>query len=167
MRQQYARRTQLVMVLISLISLGIIVQMVRIQTSPAAAILKQRGDEFQTEWRTFFPDRGEIYDRTGHLLAGNKSAYEIGVNLNIVKDPEAILAAAASVDLDLDYAEALDAIQNPPENRTFVVIADYVDQEKGLKLQALKDADDGRFGDLTGLEFNLHPMRSYPEKDLA
>ena len=88
MRQQYARRTQLVMVLISLISLGIIVQMVRIQTSPAAAILKQRGDEFQTEWRTFFPDRGEIYDRTGHLLAGNKSAYEIGVNLNIVKDPE-------------------------------------------------------------------------------
>ena len=44
MRQQYARRTQLVMVLISLISLGIIVQMVRIQTSPSAAILKQRGD---------------------------------------------------------------------------------------------------------------------------
>ena len=31
--------------------------------------------------QTYYPDRGEIYDRTGHLLAGNQTVYEIGVHL--------------------------------------------------------------------------------------
>lgn len=90
MRQQYARRTQLVMLVISLISLAIILQIVRIQNSPEAAIFDERALDYQYEWRTFYPDRGEIYDRTGHLLAGNKSVYEIGVDLNTVKDANAI-----------------------------------------------------------------------------
>ena len=37
----------------------------------------------------FYPERGEIYDRNGHLLAGNRTVYEVGVSLSEMKDPEA------------------------------------------------------------------------------
>ncbi len=172
MRQQYARRTQLVMVLIGLISFAIVVQMVRIQNSPAAVTIKDWSKYYQYEWRTFTPDRGEIYDRTGHLLAGNKTVYEIGVNLNTVKDAEAI-AAAVSVELGMDYSDILGAAnQTPSEKLSYVVIADFVDLEQGQRLADLKkklsdDAESGAFGALTGLEFRKHPQRSYPEKELG
>ena len=90
MRQQYARRTQVLTSVMGLIALAIIVQMTRIQNSPEAAIFRQLTSDYAYVPRTFYPDRGEIYDRNGHLLAGNKSVYEIGVDLNIVKDPQAI-----------------------------------------------------------------------------
>ena len=171
MRQQYARRTQLVMLVISLISLAIILQIVRIQNSPEAAIFDERALDYQYEWRTFYPDRGEIYDRTGHLLAGNKSVYEIGVDLNTVKDANAI-AGAVSVELGMEYSQVLDSIQNPPEGLSYIVIADFVELQKALRLKDLKvklqeDAEEGTLGGLTGLEFKSHPQRSYPENSLG
>ena len=126
MRQQYARRTQVLTSVMGLIALAIIVQMTRIQNSPEAAIFRQQASNYAYELRTFYPDRGEIYDRNGHLLAGNKSVYEIGVDLNIVKDPQAI-ASAVSVELGMDYSKILDAIQNPSEGISYVVIADFVE----------------------------------------
>jgi cell division protein FtsI/penicillin-binding protein 2 len=172
MRQQYARRTQLVMLIIGLISFAIVAQIVRIQTSPAAATIKDWSKYYQYEWRTYYPDRGEIYDRTGHLLAGNKTVYEIGVNLNTVKDAKAI-AAAVSVELGLDYSEILGAAnQTPSDELSYVVIADFVDLEKGQRLADLKkklndDAESNSYGALTGLEFRKHPQRSYPENELG
>lgn len=171
MRQQYARRTQLVMLAISLISFAIILQIVRIQNSAEAAIFNERALGYQYEWRTYYPDRGEIFDRTGHLLAGNKSVYEIGVDLNTVKDPNAI-AGAISVELGMDYSQVVDIIQNPPEGLSYIVIADFVDLPKALRLQELKktlqnEAEEGTLGGLTGLEFKSHPQRSYPENALA
>ena len=35
----------------------------------------------------FYPERGEIYDRNGHLLAGNRTVYEVGVSLSEVERP--------------------------------------------------------------------------------
>jgi cell division protein FtsI/penicillin-binding protein 2 len=171
MRQQYARRTQLVTFVIGLISLAIIVQIVRIQNSPEAAIFDERALDYQYEWHTFYPDRGEIFDRNGHLLAGNKSVYEIGVDLNAVKDANAI-AGAISVELGMDYSQVLDTIQNPPEGLSYVVISDFVDLQKALRLKDLKEklqkeAEKGTLGGLTGLEFKQHPQRSYPENSLA
>ena len=171
MRQQYARRTQLVMLVVSLISLAIILQIVRIQNSPEAAIFDERALDYQYEWRTFYPDRGEIYDRTGHLLAGNKSVYEIGVDLNTVKDANAI-AGAVSVELGMEYSQVLDSIQNPPEGLSYIVIADFVELQKALRLKDLKvklqdEAEQGTLGGLTGLEFKSHPQRSYPENSLG
>ena len=171
MRQQYARRTQLVMLVISLISLAIILQIVRIQNSPEAAIFDERALDYQYEWRTFYPDRGEIYDRTGHLLAGNKSVYEIGVDLNTVKDANAI-AGAVSVELGMEYSQVLDSIQNPTEGLSYIVIADFVELQKALRLKDLKvklqdEAEQGTLGGLTGLEFKSHPQRSYPENSLG
>jgi len=171
MRQQYARRTQVLTSAMALIALAIIVQMTRIQNSPEAAIFRQQASNYAYELRTFYPDRGEIYDRNGHLLAGNKSVYEIGVDLNIVKDPNAI-AAAVSVELGKDYSQVLDSIQNPPEGVSYIVLSDFVDVQHAVRLQELKktlekQAAEGVSGGLFGLEFKSHPQRSYPENSLA
>src|SRR5512133_3589165 len=128
MRQQYAYRVQALAGAMGLIALAIVVQMTRIQNSPEAAIFRQQASNYAYELRTFYPDRGEIYDRNGHLLAGNQSVYEIGVALSVVKDPQAI-ASAVSVELGRDYAQVLDAIQNPSEGVTYVVLEDFVDVE--------------------------------------
>jgi len=171
MRQQYARRTQFLMAVMGVIALAIIVQLTFIQNSPEAILFREQGDNYAYELRTFYPDRGEIYDRNGHLLAGNKSVYEVGVDLNIVKDPQSI-ASAVSVELGIDYAKLLDAITNPSEDLTYVVLADFVESAHALRLQELKktlaeQAAEGVRGPLTGLEFKSHPERSYPEKSLA
>ncbi|CAG0977494.1 stage V sporulation protein D (sporulation-specific penicillin-binding protein) [Anaerolineales bacterium] len=171
MRQQYAYRVQALAGAMGLIALAIVVQLTRIQNSPEAAIFRQQASNYAYELRTFYPDRGEIYDRNGHLLAGNKTVYEVGVDLNIVKDPQAI-AAAVSVELARDYDQVADAIQNPSEGVSYVVLADFVEAENALRLQELKKefqekAEEGLPGALTGLEFKAHPQRSYPENSLA
>jgi cell division protein FtsI/penicillin-binding protein 2 len=171
MRQQYARRSQVLIYAMGLIALVIIVQIVRIQNSDEAAIFRQRASNYAYELKTYYPDRGEIYDRNGHLLAGNTIVYEVGVDLNSVKDASAI-AIAVSSELNMDYASVLNAIVEPGEGIAYVVLADYVDAENALNLQALKktlndQAGEGIAGALLGLEFKSHPHRSYPEKSLA
>jgi cell division protein FtsI/penicillin-binding protein 2 len=171
MRQQYARRSQVLTYAMGLIALVIIVQIVRIQNSDEAAIFRQRASNYAYELKTYYPDRGEIYDRNGHLLAGNTIVYEVGVDLNAVHDANAI-ATAVSSELNMDYASVIDSIQNPGEGIAYVVLADYVDSENALNLQALKkalndQAGEGVPGGLVGLEFKSHPHRSYPEKSLA
>ena len=171
MRQQYARRTQVLTLVMGLIALAIIVQMTRIQNSVEAAVFRQQASNYAYALRTYYPDRGEIYDRSGHLLAGNKSVYEIGVDLNVVRDPHAI-AFAVSKELALDYSRILDTIQNPPDGLSYVVIADYIEPQQAINLQELKkalqeQAPDGTLGGLTGLQFKSHPQRSYPENSLA
>ena len=52
----------------------------------------------------FYPERGEIYDRNGHLLAGNRTVYEVGVSLSEMESPEA-LAYILSTYLGLTYEE--------------------------------------------------------------
>ncbi|MBM3124773.1 MAG: penicillin-binding protein 2 [Chloroflexi bacterium] len=171
MRQQYARRSQVLALAMGLIAAMVIVQMIRIQYSEEAAIFREQASNYAYELRTFYPDRGEIYDRSGHLLAGNKTVYEVGVNLGTVFDPNAI-ATAVSVELGLNYATVMQDIQNPPESLSYLVLADYVDADQAAYLMELKrtlqeQAPEGSLGGLTGLEFKSHPQRSYPEGSLG
>ncbi|MCK7483312.1 MAG: hypothetical protein M0C28_44375 [Candidatus Moduliflexus flocculans] len=83
---------------------AVIVQMIRIQNSPKQASLPlNRAISYACEFRTFYPDRGEIYDRNGHLLAGNKTVYEVGVNLTDDEGSRRHRYAAVSVELGRDY----------------------------------------------------------------
>ena len=171
MRQQYARRSQVLAGAMLIIALAIIVQMTRIQNSPEAAVFRQQSENYAYEWQTFYPNRGEIYDRNGRLLAGQKTVYEIGVDLQAVNDAHAV-AFAVSRELDLNYDGLMNVIQNPPEGISYLVLADFVDAQKALNLQELKralheQAADGTVGGLTGLQFKAHPQRSYPENSLA
>jgi cell division protein FtsI/penicillin-binding protein 2 len=197
MRQQVILRTRVLAGALTLVAFTIILRMLMIQNSQEAAIFQQMSSRYANELQTFYPDRGEIYDREGHLLAGNKTVYEIGVDLNMVKDPNAI-AMAVSAELGSDYEKTLQMIQElkacsvnktcestdyskslqpnqiPAEGLSFnyIVLDDYVEAEHASRLQQLKIAmqnkeSDGTLGSLTGLEFKPHPHRSYPEGALA
>lgn len=171
MRQQYGRRSQVLAGALALFALAIVVQMTRIQNSPEADIFRQQSEAYAYEWRTFYPNRGEIYDRHGRLLAGEKIVYEIGVDLNIMTDPHAISFAVADT-LGMNYDNLMSVIQNPPEGLSYIVLADYVDAQQALYLQELKkalneQAGSGKLGGLTGLQFKSHPQRSYPENALG
>ncbi|HUG33247.1 MAG TPA: hypothetical protein VMJ90_00655, partial [Anaerolineales bacterium] len=167
MRQQYAVRSLILISGLVLIALAVMVQMIRIQNSERAVIFLSQGDQYAGEFHTFYPERGEIYDRQGHLLAGNHSVYEVGVSLPDMRDPES-LAYILGTYLGLTYEEVYNTLTQSPELWQYVVIQDYVDANTVAALQELlqqmKDADDLR---LNGVAFKPHFQRSYPENTLA
>lgn len=167
MRQQYATRSLVLIAILGLVGIAVVVQMIRIQNSEQAKVFLSQGDQYAGEFQMVYPERGEIYDRNGHLLAGNRTVYEVGVSLNDVGDPQAI-AYTLGLYLGLPYEEVYDQIVNAPESWEYVVVQDYVGAETVTSLQQLiqqlEDADDHR---LDGLGFKPHFQRSYPENDLA
>jgi cell division protein FtsI/penicillin-binding protein 2 len=167
MRQQYAIRSLVLIAILGLVALAVIAQMIRIQNSEQAKVFLSQGDQYSGEFQMVYPERGEIYDRNGHLLAGNRTVYEVGVSLNDVGDPQA-MAYTLGLYLGLPYEEVYDQIVNAPESWEYVVVQDYVGAETVTSLQQLlqqlEDADDHR---LDGLGFKPHFQRSYPENDLA
>ncbi|GAB1469488.1 penicillin-binding protein 2 [Chloroflexota bacterium] len=171
MRQQYSWRSQVLAGALAFFALAIVMQMTRIQNSPEADIFRQQAANYAYEWRTYYPNRGEIYDRNGRLLAGEKMVYEIGVDLSVMTDAHAIAFAVADA-LNMDYQKLFDVLQNPPEGLSYLVIADYVDAPQANYLEELKKglnvkAPEGKLGGLTGLQFKSHPQRSYPENSLG
>ncbi len=167
MRQQFAIRSLVLVAGLALVGLAIIVQMVRIQNSEQAKIFLSQGDLYAGEFSTFYPERGEIYDRNGHLLAGNRTVYEVGVSLKAMKDPQA-LAYILGTYLGLTYEDVYNKLVDSPKSWEYIVIQDYVGAETVTSLQQLlqqkEDADDPS---LDGLGFKPHYQRSYPEDTLA
>src|SRR5919108_2217806 len=167
MRQQYTIRSLIIVAGLVLAGLAVILQMIRIQTSEQAKVFLSQGDRYAGEFQMFYPERGEIYDRNGHLLAGNRTVYEVGVSLREMEDPGA-MASVLSTNLGLTYEEIYRKLTEAPETWEYVVVQDYVrvdavEKLKGLVAQ-LDDADDPR---LSGLAFKPHLQRSYPENALA
>lgn len=167
MRQQYAVRSLILITGLAVVALSVIIQMVRIQNSEQAQLFIAQGDRYGGEFSMIYPERGEIYDRSGHLLAGNRTVYEVGVSLNEVKDPEA-MAHTLSTSLGLAYDEVYNKLTNSPDSWEYVVIQDFVGADTVASLQQiaqqLKEAEDPR---LKGLAFKPHYERSYPENTLA
>jgi cell division protein FtsI/penicillin-binding protein 2 len=167
MRQQYAIRSFILVICLAIAGVAVIVQMVRIQSSEQAKIFISQGDRYAGEFHMFYPERGEIYDRHGHLLAGNRTVYEVGVSLSEMEDPEA-MARILSTYLGLTFEDVYDKLTNSPETWEYIVVQDYVGAETVTSLQALlqqlDETDDPR---LSGLGFKPHFQRSYPETALA
>lgn len=169
MRQQYAWRSLFLNGVLAVVAVLIVLQMVRIQASAEADQFRQQANNFAGEYKTYFPKRGEIFDRNGHLIAGNQEVYEVGINLEAVKDPHSI-SMAVSVNLDKDYDEIYTNILNPPPNISYLVVDNYASPEsvETLKqLQAELEKDDNPTPSLAGLEFSARLERSYPEHSLA
>jgi len=159
--------------IITLAGLAIPVQIVRIQTNPEVAGVTGQGS---TVWKTFYPARGEIYDRKGNLLAGNKTVYEIGVDLTAIPTDKAKafamennIALAAKMSLGMDPATAIEKMTGAPAGTQYIILQDYVALDKAEQfMQLQKDAQLDPTGlNLDAVGFKAHPMRSYPENDLA
>jgi len=167
------------------IAVAIVVQIVHLQLSPDAKILRERGDLYQDEWHTFYPARGEILDRWGNVLAGNEMVYEIGVDLYTKdRNPETIAYTLEKVlgnrpdYQSFNYQDFVfsQASTEPTTRSVYAVVADFVtpdevaeiqrwaqdyetlyqNPKKGQKIQTLK-----------GLVIRPHFKRIYPEKSLA
>ncbi|MFZ5822611.1 MAG: peptidoglycan D,D-transpeptidase FtsI family protein [Chloroflexota bacterium] len=169
MRQQYAWRSLVLNGFLGLAAVAILLQMVRIQASAEAEQFRQQADAFAGEWKIYYPERGEIYDRNGHLLAGNQTVYEVGVDLASVRDPHSV-AMAVSVNLGKDYDQVYSSILNPPEGISYLVVDNFADSESVAYLEQVKEElaqQESPLPSLAGLEFSMRLQRSYPEGALA
>ncbi|MBN2387225.1 MAG: penicillin-binding protein 2 [Anaerolineales bacterium] len=168
MRGQFAGRYLTLAFLLGIFGTGIIFQLVRIQTSPEAQAILVDVGPYTGAWRTYYPARGEIYDRNGNLLAGNQTVYEVGVTLSEIDDPHSI-ALATSVYLGLDYDEVYEQITDPPEGIFYIVLTDYITPDRADQLIQLQEVllNDPSGQSLDGLVFQPHLQRSYPEGSLV
>ncbi len=169
MRQQYAWRSLLLYSFLALVATAVLLQMVRIQASAEAEQFRIQKDNFAGDYRTYYPERGEIYDRNGHLLAGNQTVYEVGVNLGTMRDPHSI-AMAVSVNLNKNYDQVYSDILNPPSGLSYLVVDNFASPEAVDYLKELKkelNEFENPTPSLIGLEFSPRLERSYPEGALA
>ena len=167
MRQTYAVRSLIIVLGLAFVGLAVIAQMVRIQNSEQAKIFISQGDRYAGEFNMIYPERGEIYDRSGHLLAGNRTVYEVGVSLSEMESPET-LSSVLGTYLGLNYEEVFNKLTASPESWEYVVVQDYVGAETVSSLQSLiKQKKDTGDLSMNGLAFKPHYQRSYPENSLA
>jgi cell division protein FtsI/penicillin-binding protein 2 len=162
-------------VLLSALAGFIVLQMVRIQTSPQAEVFRSQGEVYAGNWRTIQPARGQIYDRLGNLLAGNITVYEVGVELAFVENPSTIALALNAV-TGADYEDVFAAAsKDPSSDAVFAVLANNVTEEQKLRLEQFTEEMNRAYGEsqdqnrpsLAGLVFTPQLQRSYPEKDLG
>ncbi len=169
-------RFKFLAVLLTMFALVIFVQMVRIQNSTDAEYLDKWAANYGYEMRTIQSERGYIYDRWGNLLAGNKEVYEIGIELQFVKNPAAIASTMSNL-LDMDYGFVFKAASTPyvPGQTVYITLADYILFSQIEELSALKTkyennnpyGDDPNKPSLRGLVWTPHLQRTYPEHTLA
>ena len=158
------------------VGLAILLRAFYIQGSPEAAEFIQQSEYYSRLFKTIYPPRGEIYDRNGSLLAGNRTVYEIGVELESVQDPEAIAFALSNM-VGTDYNEVLKDINDfNALGAIYGILDDYVLPEKIDLLRAYnvnlppEEEDSYRCSNdpaLIALICRPHLARSYPERDLA
>ncbi|WP_075062336.1 peptidoglycan D,D-transpeptidase FtsI family protein [Ornatilinea apprima] len=168
----------------------IIFQVGRLQfsTSADANTLRTRIEkDYGERSEVIQPVRGQIYDRWGNLLAGNREMFELGVDLNQVRlaqNQDTIAnVLAATLQLkpydkphDIDYyTNAFNgALAN--ENSVYLMLENQVSPEQISQIEALvkqysknydsKSKTPGK-DTLAGLTWSPKLMRFYPEGDLA
>ena len=165
---------------LTLAGLFIFVWMIRIQTSESAQLLRDRAEAYYTYTRkTVYPERGNIYDRWGHLMAGNTEVYELGVDLRYLEDSQTVAMNVSSV-LGLDFEEihAALTIEFDPEKPAYVVLSKSVTPEQVAEIQTLSQQLEDRAAlmpekkqssmpSLSGLLWTPNLQRSYPEQSLG
>ena len=136
MKGENVWRYTLLGTLLSLFAILIVGQLIRIQLNrEQVERFLEQGQLYAGEWRTYHPARGEIYDRHGDLLAGNTTVYQVGVELERVKNPQTI-ALAMNVVLGLDYTDVYHTLTDGPTSKlVYLVLDEYVPQETVDSLQ--------------------------------
>jgi cell division protein FtsI/penicillin-binding protein 2 len=169
-------RLRFVGVIFIIIGLAIIFQIVRVQNSPQAKeMISFLEKNYNQEVRVIKPERGNIYDRWGNLLAGNTEVYEVGIAPPQVINSDTIAQDLSSI-LGLDFTEIKKIARSYVEedNQQYMVVADFVSADKvhllENKLAEYEKAAKPKKGaapSLNGVHWVAHLRRSYPENTLA
>jgi cell division protein FtsI/penicillin-binding protein 2 len=162
--------------MVFVLPLLIVGQMVRIQINPEQIRkFKEKSDAWALEPRLVTPARGQIYDRWGNLLAGSRTVFEVGVELQRVRNPQTIALTLKTV-LDADYDKVFTAASmEPSDQAVYAVLADNVPQDRIDDLTFVMEQMADAYGDtqvdgapsLRGLVYKPHLGRIYPENTLA
>ena len=158
-------------------SLLIILQMVHIQSSSKHQELSEKADEeYSYAIENYSPERGNIYDRWGRLMAGNEDVYEVGVMLEYVTNPKTIAQTLEGIN-DLSYDDIYEIASQPydEEKSIYAVITDFlpsgvIDVLSDIKADYEEENPYGSDEDqpsLRGIVWSPHLKRSYPENNLA
>lgn len=178
MKNQHDWRFQMLGAGFVIIAIILFLQTIRIQLSPEAEIFiglaegVYAGEEIEV-----FPPRGQIYDRKENLLAGNKTVYEIGVDLQFVDGSSGArdISMTLSAILGLDFNDVMEIVSTPYSSSVaYLPIARSISSDLALELQekvadsrtAQSEGDDNYLR-LHGLDFRPSLQRSYPEQDLG
>lgn len=154
----------------------IILRIILIQANPAQSqMLLEMGKEYENAPYVLTPARGQIFDRYGNVMAANKTAYEVGVELRDVKNPDTI-ALIASVVFGLDYDKVKAAAEiKPSKEAVYAVLTRFATPDQVNKLEQMKEKiqtdlksnKDKNPPSLDGLITTPKLMRIYPEKEQA
>ena len=170
-------RLTLIGLVLSFSSLLIVLQMVHIQHSSKHQELSRWADEeYSYAVENYSPERGNIYDRWGRLLAGNEDVYEVGVMLEFVTNPDTIAGTLEGVN-NLKYQDIYKVAAKTYDAKSsiYAVITDFlpsgvIDVLSDVKQTYEIENPYGKNTDepsLRGLVWNSHLKRSYPESSLA
>jgi cell division protein FtsI/penicillin-binding protein 2 len=177
MKKKYLSRINFIGISLSLACVLIILQMIRIQNSTKHQELSRWADEeFSYAVENYYPERGNIYDRWGRLLAGNEDVYEIGVMLEYVTNPETIAQTLNGLN-QLSYQDILTVASKTydPEKSVYAVLTDFLPSGVIDALSQIKQEYEvknpygkkEKLPSLRGVVWNSHLKRSYPENSLA
>ena len=104
--------------------------------------------------------RGDIYDRTGTLLAGSRSSLAAVVDLALVEEKAFDqLVQRLSAFLDQPTSEVVGRLETAPDGSQ-IILADDLGDAEALYLMEHRE-------DFPGVAVIPQPVRSYPEGDLA
>jgi cell division protein FtsI/penicillin-binding protein 2 len=164
---------------LSLAGLFIFVWMIRIQTSPSAQTLVAKAErEYTYISKTIYPERGNIYDRWGRLLAGNHEVYELGVDTTVAKDPQTIALTVSNI-TGQDHGRIYYLLTEfaKENNLRYVVLANSVPPDQIAQIQAVRtqlreqalqaSSKKQNLPSLEGVTWTPYLQRSYPEKELG
>lgn len=176
MKPPYFTRYLIIALLFVLMGVAIVFRMIRVNYTTLAVDLLEKSVSYQGVRRVVYPPRGTIYDRTGNILATNQIAYEVGIELKSVVDPESIAFAAATLLDDVDYSHAysLASLEKHKEENRYFVLASFVDKDVIDELEQLRQYYTNRRREsrtltpsLSGLTWSPMMQRAYPENTLA
>ncbi len=176
MKPPFYTRYIIVAAVCLILGAAIVIQMVRINYNTYAQELIVKAQDYQGVTKTIYPERGTIYDRSGHVLATNQIGYELGLELKSVIDPESIAFATANLLEDLNYADiyAIASTEKREIENRYYVLSSYVSKEKIDELERLNENYAQRRAEtestkpsLQGLVWTPMQQRAYPEAELA
>jgi cell division protein FtsI/penicillin-binding protein 2 len=150
--------------ILALVGIAILVKIISIQNSPGVAGIIDSANYLAID---FYPPRGEIYDRNGNLLAGNKTVYEVGLDRTGNFDMQTVMLALQMSGIDFNHVTY--RLSQVPDSAKYVTLDDFVSAASAEKLMELQVAAHGDpYGkNLDAIYFKPHYARSYPENDLA
>ena len=190
-------RTTILGFAFSIIAFFLVMQILRVQNSPELVLASEKLTE-NNSWLALVQEaeRGRIYDVNGHLLAGSKTIYGVGIELVVPptsgRNPETIantlmyyfgedhniteqeIYDAASLPYDSDNSVYFEfyQLQDVPEDtvREILDLQDFYSQKLNNYLDgasARERAMAYELPGLGGLTFQPHLRRYYPEGSLA